>query len=214
MISLTIDSKKITTYKESSILKACLENDIYVPNLCYMDSKQKPAASCRMCFVEIEGYDEPAAACAITAQNDMRVKTDTPAVRRLQISGLKLLLSVHDVDCKNCHANKKCELQRIAKFLKVGLKAKPLQTILKSPEIIQLHPTLDYYPNRCVLCGKCIEICKNKSAHPMLTFAERGFDTVIGSFNPINFSNPVCSNCAKCVAICPVGALQIKKSAS
>mgnify|MGYP000281849723 CR=1 FL=1 len=71
----------------------------------------------------------------------MKVHTATDAVRHLQRTALKLLLSVHDIDCRNCRANKQCELQTIARFLKVGLKAAPYETLLKAQaaQIIQAH---------------------------------------------------------------------------
>jgi len=69
--------------------------------------------------------------CTVKVKDGMIVSTNTSPVRRLQRSGLRFLLSVHHVDCTNCQANRKCELQNRAKFLKVGLKSKNLEKILK-----------------------------------------------------------------------------------
>ena len=182
MVKLIVDSKEIKVKEGTILLQACLDNDIYIPNLCYLESMDAPSASCRMCFVEIEGEEKPVTSCTVPVEDDMVVKTDTLAVRRLQRTALRLLLSVHHVDCKNCQANKKCELQRIAKFLKVGLKPKHLERYLKEKEIDQDHPFLDYYPNRCVLCGKCVHICRKQHGRSGLTFAKRGFDTVISFY--------------------------------
>ncbi len=140
----------------------------------------------------------------------MVVKTDTLSVRRLQRAAFRLLLSVHHVDCKPCQANKKCELQRLAKFLKVGLKLKHLEILLKEPDIHQDHPHLDYYPNRCVLCGKCIHVCREQHGQSVLTFAKRGFDTVISSYGKNDVSSLACEKCVVCVNICPVGALILR----
>jgi predicted molibdopterin-dependent oxidoreductase YjgC len=142
----------------------------------------------------------------------MVVKTDTPVVRQLQRTALRLLLSVHDVDCKNCHANKKCELQNIAKFLKVSLKPKRLERYLKETQIDETHPFLIHYPNRCVLCGKCVHICREKHDQSVLTFAKRGFDTVISTYSSTDASSLSCGECDSCVKACPVGALALKES--
>jgi len=131
MPKLWVDGKEIETKQGTTLLQACLDNDIYIPNLCFLESMEDPSASCRMCFVEIEGEKQPMTSCTVKVKDDMVVKTDTPAVRQLQRTALRLLLSVHHVDCKHCPANKKCELQRIAKFLKVGLKPKGLERYLK-----------------------------------------------------------------------------------
>jgi predicted molibdopterin-dependent oxidoreductase YjgC len=121
-----------------------------------------------------------------------------------------MLLSVHDVDCKNCHANKKCELQNIAKFLKVGLKPKPLEQYLKEVEIDETHPLLIHYPNRCVLCGKCVHICKGQHNQSVLTFAKRGFDTIISTYSSTEGSLLSEKCCDDCVKACPVGALALR----
>jgi bidirectional [NiFe] hydrogenase diaphorase subunit len=170
-----------------------------------------PSASCRLCFVEVEGERQPVTSCTAFVKDNMVVKTGTETVRQLQRTALRLLLSVHDVDCKNCHANKQCELQNIAKFLKVGLKPKPLDRYLKELRIDDTHPFLNYYPNRCVLCGKCVHVCRGKHDQSVLTFAERGFDTVISSYGSADVSSMLCKSCDACIKVCPVGAIFFKK---
>ena len=212
MPKFLVDNKEIEAEQGTVLLKACLDNDIYIPNLCYLEGIDPPSVSCRMCFVEIEGERQPVTSCAVFVKDDMVVKTDTPAVRQLQRTALRLLLSVHHVDCKNCQANKKCELQRMAKFLKVGLKPKGLERHLREIEIDRTHPFLDYYPNRCVLCGKCVHVCREKNGQSALTFSKRGFDTVISFYGVTDLSTLECENCNACIDICPVGALALKKT--
>lgn len=214
MIKLIVDRKEIETEKGSTLLQACLENGIYVPNLCYLQGMEKPSASCRLCFVEIEGENRPVSSCTVKISDHMVVKTDTPDVRRLQRSALQLLLSVHHVDCLRCPANKRCALQQMAGFLKVGLKPKSLERILKKPEVDDSHPFLSYYPNRCVLCGRCIYVCNKKNGNPSLTFAKRGFDTVISFYGERLPAEIPCNTCRSCVAICPVAAITFKDTES
>ena len=131
MITLQIDDQKIEIAEGRNLIEACLDNGIYIPNLCYLEGMEHPPASCRLCFVEIEGTDHPVSACSLRVGREMVVHTDTPRVRQLQKTALQLLLSVHDVDCKNCPANRKCALQDMAKFLKIALKSKSLDRLLK-----------------------------------------------------------------------------------
>ena len=211
MIRILVDGKEIEVEEGIPLLKACLDNGIYIPHLCYMEGFDDAPSSCRMCFVEINGERRPVAACNLIVREHMEVKTDTPPVRRLQKTALRLLLSVHDVDCKNCRANKKCALQDIAKYLKIGLKNKHLQHALKKPDVDTRHPCLTVYTNRCVLCGRCVRICSRRHDALSLTFAKRGFETVIGYFG---MPPPDPGNCAAyraCAESCPVGALAPKE---
>lgn len=214
MIKIIVDNREIQVEEGANLLRTCLLNEIYIPNLCYMEMLEHPPASCRLCFVEIEGHHRPVPSCQMEVLDNMVVKTDTPAVRRLQRTALELLLSVHHVDCGHCPANRKCELQKIARFLKVGLKPKRLEHFLKNQETADDHPFLNHHPNRCVLCGKCIQVCREAHGTPLMDFADRGFKTLIRFYGE-NRGNPLpCQECLRCIDICPVGALTLKTLAN
>jgi bidirectional [NiFe] hydrogenase diaphorase subunit len=211
MIKLTVDNKEIEVPQGTVLLDACLDHGIYIPNLCYLKDQGTPDASCRLCFVEIERKAVPS--CTIKVTGPLVVKTDTPAVRNLQKSALRFLLSVHDVDCAHCPANKKCALQDTAKFLGLGLKPKGLEKLLKEPGIVEDHPFINYYPNRCVLCGRCVRLCRTPEGQAQMVFAKRGFDTVISFYGVEAETMPTCQDCGKCVEVCPVGAITLKTPA-
>jgi len=208
LVNLSINDKEIQAEEGMPLLQVCLDNDIYVPNLCYLEGMEEPHASCRLCFVEIEG--RPVASCTVKVRDALVVRTDTEQVRRLQRTALQFLLSTHHVNCKECPANKKCELQRIAKFLKVGLKPAHLEQHLKDIETDDSHPVLNYYPNRCVLCGKCIYVCRKKHGHALLTFAKRGIHTVVSFYGKEDMERLPGKECLACVDICPVSAITLK----
>lgn len=212
MTKIWVDDKEIEALTGASLLQTCLDNGIYIPHLCYIKGASEPFAGCRLCFVEIEGMKGPVTSCTVTAAEGMVVRTNTPQVRELQQTALRLLLSVHDARCKECEANKKCELQRLAKFLNVRLKPRRFSHYLKEPGVDETHPCLTYYPNRCVLCGRCIQVCRDGRGQPMLSFAKRGFDTMI-SFHEVTPPG-IPGECRACAAVCPVGALVPKQGAA
>ena len=211
MVTFLVDNQEIGAEEGESLLQACLDNDIYIPNLCHLKDQLQPPSSCRMCFVEIEGEENPVTSCTVKIKEGLVVITDTLSVRRLQRSALQLLLSVHCVDCGNCPANKRCQLQRAAQFLKVGLKPDKLELFLKEPDKVSDHPCLDYYPNRCVLCGKCVYICEKEHGQSFLAFAGRGFDTVISLYGEGSEPKFPCEECTACVETCPVAALIMRE---
>ena len=211
VIDLTVDDKEIHAKEGANLLQTCLENDIYIPNLCYLEGMKEPPASCRLCFVEVEGEKKPVASCTVRIKADMVVRTGTPPVRRLQRAALRLLLSAHHVECGPCPANRKCALQHMAKFLKVGLKPKVLENIIKEPASAEDHPCLNFYPDRCVLCGKCVYACQTRQERPHLTFAKRGLDTTISFYGEKDMTKNTCETCLSCVEVCPVAAITSKK---
>ena len=210
MITIFIDGKKLNVENNANLLKVCLDHGIYIPNLCYLDGMDEPPASCRLCFVELEGEKNPVTSCTLKLREGMSVRTHTEPVRNLQKSALRLLLSVHHVDCRNCPANRRCILQDMAKFLKIGLKSKKLNLFLKELDIDQDHPYLNYDPNRCVLCGRCVYTCQKQQDKPCLTFAKRGMDTRISFSNPVETAPSFCAACSACADICPVEAITLK----
>lgn len=207
MVQINVDERNVHAEDGRSLLEICLANGIYVPNLCFLDTMENPPASCRLCFVEIEGEPRPVNSCRVKAREGMVVRTKTPAVRELQRAAMEFLISRHQVQCKSCPANKKCALQDIAKFLGVPLKSKQLDHLECRPGKDMGHPLLDYDPNRCVLCGRCIFVCGQQCGSSLLTFAGRGIDTIIGYLGEKDPLKLTCPSCLACVASCPVGAL-------
>ncbi|MCX7822048.1 MAG: 2Fe-2S iron-sulfur cluster-binding protein [Syntrophobacterales bacterium] len=211
MVKITVDGKKLETEEHLTVLEACLQNGIFIPNLCFLKTRPHPHASCRLCFVSIEGYDRPITACTERVRDGLVVKTDTPEVRALQRSAFKLLMSLHPCNAKLCPTEKPCLLMRIAKHIGVGINPKPLERINRGlPDFVDFG-SLYYVPNRCVLCARCIHTCRSINKRPLLTFAKRGIMTMVAYFSSGNDSE-VCSNCNACVDICPVAAL-LPKSA-
>jgi len=207
-VDITVDGHALSAHAGANLLTVCLNNGIYIPNLCHQANGDHPPAACRLCFVEIDGLSAPVTACTVTISEPIMVRTDTDAVRALQRSALNLLLSVHKVECKVCPANRQCALQDIAKLLKAPLKPKRLPLHLKDIDTVTTHPEFDYWPNRCVLCGRCVAACRAANGLPILTFAGRGFDTII-HVDPVSRSQQ-CRDCRVCLDACPVGALTPK----
>ncbi len=209
-VKLIIDGKTITAGEGKSLLWAALDNDIYIPNLCAIKGKPEPAASCRLCFVEVEGYNTPVPACTEPVKEGMVVNTKGAEASKMATIAFELLMASHPVDCAHCLANGNCELQNIAKHLRVSLKSKRFRKLLHEYPIDDSHPVITYDPNKCVLCGRCVWVCSHE-AMGILGFSRRGFDRVVTTFNDEPLAETMCDGGGACVDACPTGAFTYKE---
>ena len=213
-ISLTIDDKKISCTEGKTILWVALENGIYIPNLCAIREKMQPSASCRLCFVEVNGVDEPVIACTEPVREGMVVSTRGKNALRLARTAAELLLASHPIDCGHCLKNRSCELQKIAKHLRIKLKTKRFRRLERNLPIDESSPLFIYDPNKCVLCGKCVWVCQEKLSIGAIGFTRRGFKRMVSTFQDKPMAETMCNQCGECVKICPVGSLIFKNCPS
>jgi bidirectional [NiFe] hydrogenase diaphorase subunit len=209
-VSLTIDGKMIKAREGDKLLWAALDNGIYIPNLCALREVSEPDAACRLCFVEIEGRNGPVTACTESVSEGMVVNTRGPQAKRLARTALELLLSSHPVDCAHCPSNRSCELQRIAAHLGVKLKSKRFRRLERELPVDDSSPVFTYDPNKCVLCGRCVWVCRDGLGIGAIGFAQRGFQRVVTTFANDSIAESRCQGCGACVVVCPVGALMFK----
>jgi len=209
-ISLTIDDKKITACEGDNLLWVALDNGIFIPNLCTLRDKPEPLTACRLCFVEVEGKEQPVTACTEPVAEDMMVNTKGAGALRLARTAFELLMTSHPVDCAHCLANRSCELQKIAHHLGVKLKSKRFKKLLRELPIDYSNPQFVYDPNKCVLCGRCVWVCREHLGVGVLGFAHRGFQRVVTTFADEPIGELRCQGCRECVVVCPSGALVFK----
>lgn len=206
-ISISIDGKRIMAEEGARLLWVALDNGIYIPNLCALRDLKKPPASCRLCFVEVREKPEPVTACTEEVFEGMVVETATPRVQRLRRLAAELLIASHPADCPNCGRNRNCQLQKLALHLKLKLKPNRLRPLVHDFPVDRSHPALLFDPNKCLLCGRCVWVCKDRIGLGILQFSHRGFETRISTFNDRPLAGTRCTGCLECAKVCPVGAL-------
>jgi formate dehydrogenase major subunit/NADH-quinone oxidoreductase subunit G len=209
-VSLTIDGRKITARERDNLLWVALDNGIYIPNLCALRDKLEPEAACRLCFVEVNGREAPVTACTEEVADGMVVNTRGEKALRLARAGFELLMASHPEDCAHCPANRACELQKIARYLGCKLKTTRLRKLLRKLPVDDSHPLFTYDPNKCVLCGRCVYVCRQHRETSILGFAHRGFERVVTTFADEPIGGDRCLACSECVSVCPAGALAFK----
>jgi bidirectional [NiFe] hydrogenase diaphorase subunit len=211
-VNLTINGQNITASEGEKLVWVALDNGIYIPNLCAIKDKPEPNAACRLCWVEIAGKSDPVTACTVGVSEGMVVETQGEKALYLARAGFELLMASHALDCAHCPANGRCELQKIAKYLKCSLKPKQLRLILRDLPLDESHPLFTYNPDRCVLCGRCVWECQKQGERAQMGMAHRGFEQVVTTFGDEPMGEAGCTECLHCVEVCPTGALAVKSS--
>lgn len=204
MINLTIDGKNVTVPKGTNIFMAARNNGIYIPGLCY-HPKLTQYGGCRLCMVEVteRGRTRHRFSCAQPVSDGMEVKTKTPKVIKFTKSVMEFLLAHHPLDCPTCDKSGECGLQDITHDLKLGHGR--FKTVRMNEPMRRDNPLLEFNSNRCILCGRCVKVCKEVEGVGAIDFQNRGIKTVIGTA----FNKPLdCSFCGGCISVCPTGSWQ------
>lgn len=204
-IILHINGQEVETEKGKSVLEAALEAEIYIPHLCY-HADLSSIGACRLCVVEIEGMPETPTSCATPAEAGMVVKTKTPKVDQIRRLAMELMLASHPSDCTSCPKYLKCELQSLAQYL--GVSAERLRKRPKNIPVNTGNPLILHDFTRCVLCGRCVRVCRELRGVEVLNYYKRDGETRIGTHLSRSLADSGCRFCGACVEVCPTGTLR------
>ncbi len=207
LISLSIDGVQVEVPAGTTVLEAAKKAGINIPTLCYLKDINAIGA-CRMCVVDT-GARALQAACVLPVSEGMKVKTNTPAIRKYRKALLELVLSTHDKKCLSCVRSTNCELQKLCRELGVedgdhyAGKRVEYSVDNVSPSIVRDN-------NKCILCRRCVAVCSQVQDVGVIGAFNRGFNTTIGSPWDLKLNDMACINCGQCIINCPVGALYEK----
>ena len=204
MVNLKIDGKSVSVPEGSTVLEAAKAAGINIPTLCYLKDINEIGA-CRVCVVEIKGARALQAACVYPASEGLEVLTNSPRVMKARKSTVELILSNHDRSCLTCVRNRNCELQTLAEQLGINEIRYDGENI--KHEIDRVSPSIVRDNNKCVLCRRCVSVCKDVQTVSVIDAAYRGIKTRIGAAFDESLHNVPCVNCGQCINACPVGAL-------
>ena len=205
MVTLTINGQTVQAPKNATILEAARSAGIYIPTLCY-HPELAPEGACRLCVVEASGARTLVASCVYPVADGMVVKTNTPKVREARRMVVELLLANHPKDCLSCQKSGDCELQKIAADL--GLRKIRFEGGARKAHTIDgSNPCLVRDQEKCILCGRCIRVCRDVQGMNVYSFANRGFDTIVSTAFESDLGQVECSYCGQCASVCSTGAI-------
>ncbi len=204
MVNFKINNIDVSVEENTTILKAARKYHIDIPTLCnYPDLEIK--SDCRVCVVEIEGQKRLFTSCSTVAREGMIINTNSPKVLNARKTIIELILANHDANCTACPKNLNCELQTLAN--KLGIDKNRFPTVLEVKPIDDKNPVLVRNINRCIKCGRCIDVCKNIQAMSVLDIMGRSKDIEITPAYGKYLTDEFCTYCGQCSSVCPVGAI-------
>lgn len=207
-VNITIDGIQLYVPDNYTILQAAKEVGINIPTLCFLKDVNE-IGCCRMCVVEVKGSKALQAACVHPVKEGMVVYTHTPKVMEARKVTLELILSNHNASCQTCERSwMDCELQALANKLSVG-DVRFEGDNVKLP--LDIGPSIVRDPNKCILCRRCVSMCKNTQTVSVIDLVNRGFKTQVAAPFDMPLAETPCVNCGQCITVCPVGALHEKQ---
>jgi formate dehydrogenase alpha subunit len=237
--TIIVDGNTLEAPEGAPLLEVLRHAGIYIPSLCYLEGLP-PYAGCRMCLVEIEGARGFQLSCTSKVADGMEVRTNTRELAETRKAVLSIILANHSDRCLTCHRvvkckpgdtclrdnvvthrcltcsrNYRCELQTTCEMVGmagyepwVGEQRSYYQT--PPPPADRANPFLEFDPQMCIICTRCVRACDEIRHTGAITLASRGWHARIefGTGGAIHESN--CDFCGACIDVCPTATLMEK----
>jgi bidirectional [NiFe] hydrogenase diaphorase subunit len=207
-----IDGKMVNGKSNQTILEVARENGIDIPTLCNLEGLSN-FGGCRLCLVEIVGNRKLTPACTTKIKSDIEVVTNSQKLQEYRKDILSLMFAERNHTCSICVSNGDCRLQDMA--TKLELTHINFDYLYPTLEIDATHELFVNDPNRCILCTRCVRVCSEIEGAGVWSVVNRGVESKIACDMDTDWgSSESCTNCGKCVQVCPTGALHKKGSTS
>ncbi len=208
LINIKIEGQSYQVEQGLTILEAAKKCGYEIPSLCAFNHGECSKGSCRVCLVEATGARGLVASCVYPVAEGMEIRISSPKATAARRTSVELLLSNHNMNCQQCNKNGNCELLHVAKI--TGAREGTFQGEKTPVTVDTLTPSIVRDTSKCILCGRCVERCKNAHGLGVLGFENRGFNTIVAPAENRSFANSPCILCGQCVSVCPTGALSEK----
>ncbi|KAJ3122690.1 hypothetical protein HK100_011868 [Physocladia obscura] len=155
----------------------------------------------------MEKSPKPIASCAMPVMPGMRIKTNTPLVKKAREGVMEFLLANHPLDCPICDQGGECDLQD--QSIRFGSDRSRLKTCdeKRAVEDKNFGPLVKTVMTRCIQCTRCVRFANEVAGAVELGTSGRGNDMQIGTYVEKVLNTEMSGNV---IDLCPVGALTNK----
>jgi predicted molibdopterin-dependent oxidoreductase YjgC len=229
---MVLNGREVEFQFGQSLLQVAAACGVAIPTLCHLPEADHKGV-CRLCVVELEGWDRLLPSCDTPANEGMRVWTASAKVVAARRSILAMLVASGQHTCVEkqppenqrsaamaaalarpwhqapCPADGNCRLQEL-------VKAYGVDTDALTPEEANF-PLDDTTPlivrdfSRCILCGRCVAACQKVQVNGAIPVPFGRLQNRPQGWFPLA-DHDRCVHCGQCVQACPVGALFDKKA--
>lgn len=202
MPRLTINGEPCEVPEGTTLLAASRGQGIDLPVLCH-DERIAPSGACRLCVVEVEGWDRYPSACNTPAADGMTVRTHSAGVEQDRRMLLRLL--AREYPAAAMEASPDQPFHRLLRDYGVSADG------TKAPSKLfrdASHPWLRVDMTQCITCFRCIRICDELQGQFVWRAWDRGDATRIRPDSGDSLEKSSCVSCGACADTCPTGAIQ------
>lgn len=214
MLCVTINGQQREVEEGGTILEALHAAGIEIPTLCH-DDRLHPCGACRVCAVEIKGWNKHATACNTPVAQGMEILTHSPAVESARRTLMRLLAKDYPADAV-MQAPEKAFHRWLLHYGMVpgdGARDSSVPDVRQQPLPAfrdDSHPYIAVDMRQCITCYRCVRICEEVQGQFVWRAWDRGNQTRILPENAGPLVESTCVSCGACSDTCPTGALEDK----